>query len=276
MSYEEIKDLKPSDFKRLCGVHHETFNRMIKVVQPDLKRAGKRGGQPKLSVEDQLLIALEYWREYRRYFHIGQSWGIHESTVCRIVKKVENLLIRSQVFSLPGKRKLHQGAYEWKVLVVDVTETPIERPKKKQRRYYSGKKRRHTLKAQVIVEQTSGKILCTAYGVGRIHDFRLFKNSQVHFQASQLCLADKGYQGIAKLHPNSCTPVKKPRRAELSYSERQHNRHLARLRVIGEHINRRFKIFRILAERYRNRRKRFGLRFNLIAGLLNDELSRNS
>jgi hypothetical protein len=130
MPYEEVKALKPSDFKRLCGVHHETFNRMIEVVQPYLKRTGKRGGQPKLSVEEQLLITLEYWREYRTYFHIGQSWGIHESTVCRIVKKVENLLIRSQVFSLPGKRKLHQAAYEWKVLVVDVTETPIERPKK--------------------------------------------------------------------------------------------------------------------------------------------------
>lgn len=130
MTYEQIKDLKPTEFKRLCGVHLETFERMAEVLQPQLQRTGKRGGQAKLSVEDQLLIALEYWREYRTYFHIGNSWGIHESTVCRIVRKVENILIKSGLFRLPGKKQLTEPAYEWKVLVVDVTESPIERPKK--------------------------------------------------------------------------------------------------------------------------------------------------
>ena len=159
---------------------------------------------------------------------------------------------------------------------MDVTETPIERPKKKQRRYYSGKKKRHTLKAQVVVDQRTGKIICTAYGTGRMHDFCLFKASQVVFAHSQICLADRGYQGIVKLHPLSCTPSKKPRNAELPESHRQYNCLLASWRVVAEHINRRLKIFRILAERYRNRRKRFGLRFNLIAGLLNYELSLTS
>jgi hypothetical protein len=130
------------------------------------------------------------------------------------------------------------------------------------------------LKAQVVVDQTSGQIICTAYGAGRIHDFRLFKTSGVQFLEQHLCLTDKGYQGIAKLHANSCTPTKKPRKAKLSKSERQHNRSLARLRVVAEHINRRLKIFRILAERYRNRRRRFGLRFSLLAGIHNYELAR--
>ena len=80
------------------------------------------------------------------------------------------------------------------------------------------------------------------------------------------------YQGITKLHPTSCTPTKKPRRGNLPDCERQHNRLLARLRVTVEHSIRRLKIFRILAERYRNRRKRFGLRLNLIAAIVNDEL----
>lgn len=88
----------------------------------------------------------------------------------------------------------------------------------------------------------------------------------------QLCLTDKGYQGIAKLHPSSCTPTKKPRQSDLPGCERQHNRLLARLRVTVEHSIRRLKLFRILAERYRNRRKRFGLRLNLIAAIVNDEL----
>lgn len=88
----------------------------------------------------------------------------------------------------------------------------------------------------------------------------------------QLCLTDKGYQGMTKLHPSSCTPTKKPRKGDLPDGERQHNRLLARIRVIVEHSIRRLKIFRILAERYRNRRKRFGLRLNLIAAIINDEL----
>ncbi len=92
----------------------------------------------------------------------------------------------------------------------------------------------------------------------------------------QLCLADKGYQGIARLHPSSCTPTKKPRKQKLDNYERQHNRLLARLRVVAEHVNRRLKIFRILAERYRNRRQRFGLRFNLIAAIINSEIALTS
>ena len=89
----------------------------------------------------------------------------------------------------------------------------------------------------------------------------------------QLCLADRGYQGITKLHPSSCTPTKKPRKQKLDKYERQHNRALARFRVVAEHVNRRLKIFRILAERYRNRRRRFGLRFNLIAAIINSEIA---
>jgi DDE superfamily endonuclease len=106
-----------------------------------------------------------------------------------------------------------------------------------------------------------------------VHDFRLFKRERVPLGVDQLCLGDKGYQGIAKVHANSCTPTKKPRKAKLDVSERQHNRLLASLRVVIEHVNRRMKIFRILAERYRNRRKRYGLRFNLIAAIINLELA---
>jgi hypothetical protein len=130
MTYERLKELKRSEFKRRCGVHPETFEKMVDILQPALERQGKRGGQNKLSVQDQLLLTLEYWREYRTQFHIGQTWGVSEATVCRTVRKVENLLIRSGEFRLPGKKQLHQPAYEWKVLVVDVTEVPIERPKK--------------------------------------------------------------------------------------------------------------------------------------------------
>ena len=130
MTYEQLKQLKRSAFKRRCGVQPETFQQMVEVLRPDLDRRGKRGGQAKLSVEDQLLVVLEYWREYRTQFHIGSSWGLSESAVCRLIRRVESLLMASGKFRLPGKKQLHQDAYTWQIVVVDVTESPIERPKK--------------------------------------------------------------------------------------------------------------------------------------------------
>ena len=127
-----------------------------------------------------------------------------------------------------------------------------------------------------MVEFESEQIICTAIDTGRTHDFKLLKRSRLPFVSSQLCLADRGYQGFAKRHPGACTPTKKRRKQPLPDEEKQHNRALARLRVKVEHVIRCFKIFRIFSERYRNRRKRFGLRLNLIAGLLNYELAQSS
>ncbi len=109
-----------------------------------------------------------------------------------------------------------------------------------------------------------------------MHDFKLFKQSKIPLNQTIECLVDRGYQGIQKLHANSQIPQKKPRKGELTDLEKKRNREFARKRVVAEHINRRLKIFKILADRYRNRRKRFGLRFNLIAGLYNYELRLSS
>lgn len=131
MSYEQIKNLRPALFKRHCGVKPETFEKMVSVVSDSIQKNQIKSGRPtKLSIEDQVLMTLEYWREYRTYFHIGNSWGVHESSVCRIIKRVEDILTKSKAFSLPGKKKLKEPDYEIEVIVVDVAETPIERPKK--------------------------------------------------------------------------------------------------------------------------------------------------
>ncbi|WP_369408133.1 transposase family protein [Leptolyngbya ohadii] len=149
-------------------------------------------------------------------------------------------------------------------------------PEKKQKRYYSGKQKCHTLKAQLLVDFDTGQVIATATDKGKTHDFKLLKRSRLPFVSSQLCLADRGYQGFAKRHAGACTPTKKPRKQPLAPDEKQHNRALAKLRVRVEHVIRRFKVFRIFSGRYRNRRRRFGLRLNLIAGLLNYELAHPS
>lgn len=130
MAYRELASLSNGEFKRLCGVSRDTFAEMIAVLRPHLERQGKRGGQNKLSVEDQLLVTLEYWREYRSQFHIATSWGLHETTVGRLIKKVEDLLVKCGKFRLPSQRQLYQPGWEWKVMMVDVGEIEIERPQK--------------------------------------------------------------------------------------------------------------------------------------------------
>lgn len=130
MPYTELQNLSAAELKRLCGVSQQTFNEMVEVLRPELERQGWRGGQNKLSVEDQLLVSLEYWREYRTQFHIATSWGLHETTVGRTIKKVEDLLVKCGKFRLPGKRQMYQPGWEWKVIIVDVGEIESERPKK--------------------------------------------------------------------------------------------------------------------------------------------------
>lgn len=124
-----------------------------------------------------------------------------------------------------------------------------------------------------MVNQSTQEIICTTYAKGKRPDFHLFKTSKVNLKSELECLADKGYQGRQKLHPNSRTPQKKPKGGVLNSLQQRRNRQLAQQRVVGEHVHRRLKIFRILSERYRNRRRRFSLRFNLIAGLYNYELN---
>ena len=131
MSYEQIKDLPPALFKRYCGVKPDTFQKMVEVVSDHLAETRVKSGRPpKLSVEDQVLMTLEYWREYRTFFHIARSWGIHESSVWRTIRRVEDILTTSKAFTLPGKKKLQLADQEIEFIVVDVAETPIERPKK--------------------------------------------------------------------------------------------------------------------------------------------------
>lgn len=271
MNYTIAQTLSPEHFKRRFGVQPQTFKQIVNTLKPLWRPVPKPGAKPKLVLEDRILVALEYWREYRTYFHVASSWGISEASVCRIVHWVENHLISSGRFSLPGKKQLVRGFGTPLVVVMDVTETPIERPKRRQRQFYSGKKKRHTLKCQIVFDGDSGQIICTFLGKGRRHDFKLFQASGVRFAPQTESLQDKGYQGIQKLHANARLPHKKPRGGQLSAAQKLDNRTLSRRRVIIEQVNRCLKIFRILAERYRNRRRRFGLRCNLIAALYNYE-----
>jgi len=127
MRYETVKTLKDEDFKRLTGVSRAVFDQMLAVVQREMRDFGR---PPKLDRADQLLMTLMYWREYRTEFHIGITYGVSEATVCRTIQKVENVLIQSGEFRLPGKKALQASDTTIEVVLIDATEQPIERPKK--------------------------------------------------------------------------------------------------------------------------------------------------
>jgi hypothetical protein len=273
MNIKIAQTLSPKHFKRRFGVQRNTFKEMLKVLDPLWRPIPLCGAKPKLTLAQQVLVTLEYWREYRTYFHIGSSWGVSESTICRIVHWVEDHLMGSGRFRLPGKKHLLKGFGRPEVVVMDVTETPIERPTRRQRRFYSGKKKQHTLKAQVLIERYTKQVICLYFGKGRQHDFKLFQASGVHLHPETQSLHDKGYQGIQTLHQKSCLPIKKPKGGKLNREQKAQNKELARERIGIEHVNRRFKVFKILGQRYRNRRRRYGLRCNLIAALYNFELA---
>ena len=130
MKYSQIQSYTDSQFKRLIGVDQATFTEMVSVVKAAEALKRKSGRPSKLSTEDQILLTFSYLREYRTLFHVAADYGIHESNAQRMVVRIENILIQSGLFSLPKKPQSSTGEVDWDVIVVDVTETPIERPKK--------------------------------------------------------------------------------------------------------------------------------------------------
>ena len=263
-------------FRRLVGVKRSTFEIMITGLKPSWRKKQSRGGpSPKLSLQNSLLLTLSYWRDYASIAKTGINFKVSETTAYRIIVWTENELLKLKCFHLPGKNSLYKNTYE--LVKMDVSECPIERPKRnskgrrrnRQKHYYSGKKKRHSIKAQVIVEK--GKILATYFANGKKHDFRMFKESKLPLPASTIAEVDLGYQGIKRYHKNSNLPHKKTKKIPLTREQKIQNKKQASSRVEVEHIFASLKRFKIISQKYRNRRRRFGLRFNLIAAIHNLE-----
>ena len=133
--YDYVKNLKDEDFRLLTGVKRATFDLMLKYLNEANGRKKQTGKHKiKLTTEDKLLLALEYLRENRTFFHIAASYGVDKTTAIRASHWVENILSKCSEFKLPSKRKILESDMEYEVFVVDATETPIERPTTKNKR----------------------------------------------------------------------------------------------------------------------------------------------
>jgi hypothetical protein len=138
---EEAMDEQEAVFKRLFGVRTETFEKMKTILQKEFNKLHKQGGSPpKLTVEDKLVVTLKYLREYRTMESIAADYGVRKSTVCESVQWVENTLNNDKTFKLPGKKALKGTGQSIQCIVVDVTESPVQRPKKTKKSIIRGKR----------------------------------------------------------------------------------------------------------------------------------------
>lgn len=274
---------KPSLFRMFTGLSASEFDKLVADLEPvwlarKAKRAARRrrhrasgaGRKAKLVFTDRLLLTLLYYRAYVTQEFVGFLFGVDKGTVSREVQELG--LCMAGVFRIPEK-KVRIDPDELEAVFVDATEQPVRRPTRKQRQSYSGKKKRHTLKHQVVVtrkrkgpgEKQKVRIKAVSKGAkGRVHDKKLYDRSRLRIPHGVPKSGDSGYQGS-----DLQVPKKKPRKGQLSDEEKRANRRLAKERIVAEHGIGKMKIWRIAADRYRNPPRRHTVMMKNVAGLHN-------
>lgn len=292
----------PSKFQRLTGLTVEEFDQLAADIEPMWKAAERKrltsqtrqrvvggGGQYKLRCfSGKLLVPLMYYRLYVTYELLSWTRGVHVSNLNRLVHRLEPLLAKhlNPQPPTPLKRRIRnweefQTTYsELTEVVIDGTEQVTQRPsgKKRQKPYYSKKRKRHTLKTQIVVT-ISGRVLLLSDSVpgGRVHDYSLLKRSRVMERLPKEVIkrVDLGYQGIETDYPDHVVviPKKKPPKQDLTPAQKRSNRKKAKKRIVVEHTLAHMKQFQVLAQTYRNRRGKNNQNYNrkikIVAGLVN-------
>lgn len=261
---------KPHNFQKITGVSVCEFNVILKKMRPLWKKRienpKKVSGRPYGlgSLENHFLCLLLYYRTYSTCFFLSFWFRVDISTISRSIKRLEPIL--AKIVAIKKNRTLKQEELE--TILIDCTEQPIERPQRKQKKYYSGKKKRHTIKTEIQVSGQGGIVNISPPYPGSMHDFEVRKRHDPLPTNVQI-LADSGYQGLQKEHRNTSIPYKRTKKKPLSKSEKAYNKRLSRMRIKVEHKIREMKIFRILKDTYRNKRRCYGIKTNIVAGIIN-------
>lgn len=291
-------------FKSFTGLELVEFDSICKEIesrypQYELKRLSKRkrtrkvgaGNHFKLTVRDRFLMLLMYYRLYITHTLAGFLFDLDQSNVFRDIRHIEPLVKRC----IPLPQKLYNITRRLRTIdevkkyfpefkaFIDITEQEIPRPKdkKKKRNYYSGKKKKHTVKTQLIVNK-EGKILYKSnhHKKGRKHDYAVYKDEQPQTPSQIENVLDLGYLGCEKDLPTVkySLPIKKKKRnTVLTKEEKEYNKNHSKMRVIIEHtICSRIKKFCIMGTKYKNRLKRYDRISDIVFGLVNYRIMKNS
>jgi DDE superfamily endonuclease/Helix-turn-helix of DDE superfamily endonuclease len=295
LSYERLSK-KPLLFKSFTGLSVQEFDEIYdkdivkRYDKYELKRLSKRkdrerkvgAGRPfKLDIKNRFLILLVYYRLYITYTLAGFLFDLDQSNICRDIQKIERL-IRSGV-SIPQKlykitKRLQtpnevEEYFPGFISFIDSTEQQIPRPvnKRKRKAYYSGKKKRHTVKTQLMVNSQGVIVHKTGYKKGRRHDYDIYKKSHPVTPKKVVNVFDLGYLGVENDFPDqlSSLPYRKKRSMELSQDEINFNQEHAKKRIVIEHTICRLKKYRIMSEIFRNRLRKYNKISDIVSGLVN-------
>lgn len=261
--------LHKRQFRYLTGVTPDIFLQMSARLRPlwdRLSRRKNRAGRPYGvgGLEDHLLVMLILYRCHITQDFVALLYGVDKATVCRSLRRIEPLAKRA----LGVKRAIRITEEEAQALLIDATEQTIERPKRGQKRYYSGKKKCHTIKNEVIATEKGRIVTVSKSAPGTVHDITIRRRGPPLPKGSR-GYADSGYQGYQNDHPDLEIPYKKPKKGTLTKEEKEYNRALSSFRVRAEHAIRRIKTFRIFSGRYRYPRATHSRKFAIAAGIAN-------
>jgi hypothetical protein len=286
----------PAVFRHLTGLTVAAFDALaadvVPAVQaahrktldrPDRRRAIGAGGEFGLTTADQVLLAVVWLRQYPTQEVLGFLFGVSDSTALRAVRRCLPVLEQAgkDTMRMPdpgaGRRKNLPALLAdtpGLVVVIDTFEQRTHRPKRRQRAYYSGKKKAHTLKSQVGVDEESGRLVDVSDSVpGPWADIKLLKKSRLlkRLPAGVGGIGDLAYVGIADLHPDGlgAAPRRKPRGKDRPPADRRYNRAFSRRRIVVEHAIGRLRRFRSVSHVNRHRRKGHAARVRAVAGLVN-------
>ena len=260
---------RPLIFQRLSGLTIAQFDSLVEKARPAWKKkieAKKVSGRPTKigGLDGHVLLLLVYYRCHISYVFAGYLFGLDDSNVCRALKRVEPVVLA--VTKIRKQRSVKPSEVE--AILIDCTEQAIQRPKRQQKKYYSGKKKQHTIKFE-IQTTAQGKILSVSKPYpGSVHDFAIRKK-EIKLPDNVPIFADGGYQGLRELNPNARTPVKKGKNQPLTDLEKCYNKALSQRRIKVENTIGKMKQYKILSDRYRCRRKGYNVKTQIIAGIVN-------
>lgn len=267
LNYDKLSEHRRI-FKKLTGLSLDEFAHLLQQVKRSLDKAFRHMGRGRKinTHHDRLLLLMVYYRSYVTHEFLGYFVGLDESNVCRLFQRLEPLVAKH--IHIKKDRTLIEEVVG--ALLIDATEQPIQRPqnRKARKRYYSGKKKRHTQKIEIAVTTTGKIINISRTTPGRIHDIKIRQRGSPLPPESEK-YADLGYQGLQHTVPLIHLPHKKPKNGKLTPQQKKENNQHSKIRIAVEHKFAQFKKFRVLAEVYRNFRKKHHMRFNIIAGILN-------
>ena len=295
LSYERLSR-KPSLFKSFTGLSVQEFDDIYdkklakKYTKYEIQRLSKGkdrernvgAGRPfKLDVKGRFLMLLIYYRLYITYTLSGFLFDLDQSTVCRDIQKIEKLIrnclpLPQKVYNITKRLKTPQEVEQYFpgfLAFIDCSEQQIPRPVDNKRRklYYSGKKKRHTVKNQIKVNNHGFISHKTNQKRGCRHDYNIYKNNHPVTPKDVVNVADLGYLGIEKDFPEqlSSIPNRKKRCLGLSQEEIEYNQSHSKKRIVIEHTICRLKKYRILADVFRNRLKKYNKVSDIVSGLVN-------